>query len=93
MPEAKQFRLLREMQIGLDEEMKDASRKCDALAELVIEMLHALPLAAESKGKVMAALDRLLEAQREATADSIRRANRYRQILAELDEEVTPKLN
>jgi hypothetical protein len=54
--ESKHIGLLREMQVGFDEELKDLSRKVDALAELVIDILHGLPLAPEQKDKVRGAL-------------------------------------
>ena len=83
----KQIQLLREMQTGLDEEVKDISRKLDALAELVIEMLQALPLAPDRKERVMAAMAKLVEAQKASAEDAAKRAARYRQILTELDGE------
>jgi hypothetical protein len=81
MTETKETRLLRAMQVGLDEEIKDVSRKLDALAELVIEMLQALPMAPERKERARAAMDKLVAAQEIATENARRRSERYSSML------------
>ena len=77
MDKLEQNRLLRRMQIGLDEEIKDVSRKVDALTELIAEMLQALPMAPERKERTRAAMDKLVAAQEIAAENARRRTERY----------------
>jgi len=85
MDEPTSAELLRAMQVDLDEEIKDVSRKLDALTELVAEMLPALQLAPARKEQVRAAMDKLVAAQEIATENARRRAERYASTVTSAD--------